>query len=68
MESSGLEKITDKWRNDVQSINIDNPSPLINSHYSNVNLLVLSSFDDILITEIYNNKSINKYVLYSPQF
>lgn len=59
-----LEKIPDEKRNDVQSINIKNTSSLINSHYTNVNLLVLSSFDDILITEIYNNKSINKYVLY----
>ena len=38
--------------------------PLIAISYSNINLLVLSSSDDILITEIYNNKSINKYVLY----
>ena len=58
-----LEKITDEKRNDVQSVNIENTSSKINSHYSNVNLLVLSSFDDILITEIYNNNSINKYVL-----
>jgi len=58
-----LEKITDEKRNDVQSINIENTSSLINSQYSNVNLLVLSSFDDILITEIHNNKGINKYVL-----
>ena len=58
-----LEKITDAKRNDVQSVNIENTSSKINSHYSNVNLLVLSSFDDILITEIYNNNSINKYVL-----
>ena len=59
-----LEKMTDEKRNDVKSFNIDNPSPLINPHYSNANLLVLSSFDEILITEIYNNKSINKYVLH----
>src|SRR6476620_5563500 len=58
-----LEKITDEKRNDVQSVNIENTSSKINSHYSNVNLLVLSSFDDILITEIYNNNGINKYVL-----
>ena len=59
-----LEKITDEGRNDVKSFNVDDPSPLINSPYSNANLLILSSFDDILITEIYNNKSINKYVLH----
>ncbi len=59
-----LEKMADEKRNDVQPININNTSCLINSHHINVNLLVLSSFDDILITEIYSNKSINKYVLY----
>lgn len=60
-----LKKITDERRNDVQSIDIQIPSYLINSYYSNVNLLVLSSVDEILITEIYNNKSINKYVLHT---
>ncbi len=59
-----LEKITDEKRDNIQSINIKNSSYLINSHYSNVNLLILSSLDDVLITEIYNTKSINKYVLY----
>jgi DNA excision repair protein ERCC-3 len=68
-----LEKITDKKKNDIESssnnnINNNNSPSLItfnnNITYSNMNLLVLSSSDDILITEIYNNKSINKYVLY----
>ena len=59
-----LEKMTDEGRNDVKSFDTDNPSPLINPPYSTANLLVLSSFDEILITEIYNNKSINKYVLH----
>ncbi|HEY6535448.1 MAG TPA: helicase-associated domain-containing protein [Candidatus Nitrosocosmicus sp.] len=59
-----LEKIEDKKREWDQSIDIKIPINLINS-YSNVNLLILSSFDEILITEIYNNKSINKYVIYN---
>ncbi|MDN5845977.1 MAG: helicase-associated domain-containing protein [Candidatus Nitrosocosmicus sp.] len=66
-----LEKITDKKRNEVQSsskkINNNDSQSLISLNsksYSNINLLVLSSSDDILITEIYSNKSINKYVLY----
>ncbi len=66
-----LGKITDKKRNDIQSssnnINNNDSQSLVTFYknsYSNMNLLVLSSFDDILITEIYNNKSINKYVLY----
>ena len=71
-----LEKITDKKRNDVQSssnnnTNNNNSQSLItfnSNNYSNMNLLVLSSSDDILITEIYNNKSINKYVLYKSRF
>ncbi len=60
-----LEKIEDKKREDNQSNDIKIPIHLINSHYSNVNLLLLSSFDELLITEIYNNKSINKYVIYN---
>ncbi|HXT83253.1 MAG TPA: helicase-associated domain-containing protein, partial [Verrucomicrobiae bacterium] len=60
-----LEKIEDKKREGNQSSDIKIPIHLINSHYSNVNLLLLSSFDELLITEIYNNKSINKYVIYN---
>ncbi|HXS61140.1 MAG TPA: helicase-associated domain-containing protein, partial [Candidatus Sulfopaludibacter sp.] len=60
-----LEKIEDKKGECNQPIDIKIPINLINSHYSNVNLLLLSSFDEILITEIYNNKSINKYVIYN---
>ncbi len=66
-----LEKVTDKKRNEVQSssknINNNDSQSLItfnSKSYSNINLLVLSSSDDILITEICNNKSINIYVLY----
>lgn len=32
-------------------------------HHSQVNLLLLTSSDDLLITEIYNNRSVNKYIL-----
>jgi DNA excision repair protein ERCC-3 len=60
-----LEKIEDKKGECNQPIDIKIPINLINSHYSNVNLLLPSSFDEILITEIYNNKSINKYVIYN---
>jgi DNA excision repair protein ERCC-3 len=60
-----LEKIDDEKRKGDQLIDIKIPTYLINSHYSNVNLLLLSSFDELLITEIYNNKSIKKYVLYN---
>lgn len=69
-----LEKITDVKRNDIQSssnsvntttANKDSQSLItFNNNQSNINLLVLSSSDDILITEIFNNKTINKYVLY----
>ncbi len=59
-----LEKMMDKKRKDILSNNVDSSSSLASSARSNVNLLILSSLDDILITEIYNNKSINKYVLY----
>lgn len=67
-----LEKIADKKKNEVQSssknINNNDSQSLItlnSKNYLNIkNLLVLSSSDDVLITEIYNNKSINKYVLY----
>ncbi|MDN5867574.1 MAG: helicase-associated domain-containing protein, partial [Candidatus Nitrosocosmicus sp.] len=69
-----LEKITDVKRNDIQSssnsvntttANKDSQSLItFDNNQSNINLLVLSSSDDILITEIFNNKTINKYVLY----
>jgi DNA excision repair protein ERCC-3 len=62
-----LDKIIDKNGSYIQSTNnnINNSSQsIINPSYSNVNLLVLNSSDDVLITEIYNNKSVNKYVLY----
>jgi DNA excision repair protein ERCC-3 len=67
-----LEKIADKEKSngdDHQSTNIRYSSSasalstIDQQHHPQVNLLLLTSSDDLLITEIYNNKSVNKYIL-----
>lgn len=69
-----LEKIADKEKNsgdNHQSTNIRYSSSssasafysIDRQHHPQVNLLLLTSSDDLLITEIYNNKSVNNYIL-----
>jgi DNA excision repair protein ERCC-3 len=53
-----LEKVADE-----EAASTSYTFPFDQQRRSQINLLLLTSPDDLLITEIYNNKSVNKYIL-----